>query len=105
MKEIFAGLPILAFERNKNLTDSLFLIQNELMSKKHKNVCRVLDYIDHSLIAISFIPWCVSISAFTSLVRITIGIASSTIELKICVITTANKNYKSIIKKKKEEAS
>ena len=80
------------------------MIQNELMSKKHKNVCRDLDCIDHSLIAISFIPWCVSISAFTSLVRITIGIASSTIELKICVITTANKNYKSIIKKKKEEA-
>ena len=101
MKEIFAGLPILAFERNKNLTDSLFLIQNELMSKKHKNVCRVLDYIDHSLIAISFIPW--SISAFTSLARIIIGIASSTIELKICVITTANKNYKSIIKKKRKK--
>ena len=27
--------------------------RNELMSKKHKNVCRFLNYIDHRLIAIS----------------------------------------------------
>ena len=27
--------------------------RNELMGKKYKNVCRVLDYIHHSLIAIS----------------------------------------------------
>ena len=27
--------------------------RNELMSKKHKNVCRLLNYIDHRLIAIS----------------------------------------------------
>ena len=27
--------------------------QNELMSKKHKKVCRVLNYIDHLLIVIS----------------------------------------------------
>ena len=37
-----------------------------------------------------------------SLVRIPIGVASSTIELKICLITAGIKNYKSIIKKKKE---
>ena len=34
------------------------------MGKKHKKVCRVLNYIDHSLIAISTIAGCVSISAF-----------------------------------------
>ena len=57
------------------------------MSKKHKKVCRVLNYIDHSLIVICTITGCVSISGFASLVAIPIGITSSAIELKICVIT------------------
>ena len=61
--------------------------RNGLMSKKHKRVCRVLNYIDHSLIAISTITECVSVSAFASLVGIPIGITSSAIGLKICVIT------------------
>ena len=73
------------------------------MSKKHKNVCRVLNYIDHSLIVISRITGCVSISAFASFVGIPIGIASSTIGLKICVITAGIKKYKSIMKKKKKK--
>ena len=53
--------------------------QNELMSQKHKKVCRILNDIEHSLIAISTITGCVSLSAFASLVGILIGIASSTI--------------------------
>ena len=73
------------------------------MSKKHKKPCRVLNYIDHSFIVISTITGCVSISAFASLVGIPIGIASSTIGLKICVITAGIKKYKSIIKKKKKK--
>ena len=48
--------------------------RNELMSKKHKKVCRVLNYIDHSLIVISTITGCVSISTFASLVAIPIEI-------------------------------
>ena len=44
------------------------------MSKKYK---KVLNYIDHSLIVISTITGCVSISAFASLVGIPIGIMSS----------------------------
>ena len=36
------------------------------MSKNHQKVCRVLNYIDHSLIVISTINGCVSISAFAS---------------------------------------
>ena len=76
--------------------------QNELMSKKHKKVCRVLNYIDHSLIGLSTITECVSISAFASLVGTPIGIMSSVTGLKICVITTEVKKYKSIIKKKKK---
>ena len=36
----------------------------ELMSKKHKKVCRVLNYIDHLLIVISTITGCVSLFPF-----------------------------------------
>ena len=80
--------------------------RDELMSKKHKKVFRVLNYIEHLLIAISTIAGCVSISAFASLVGIPIGITSSAIGLKIWVITTVIcviiKKYKSIIKKKRK---
>ena len=69
--------------------------QNESMSKKHNKVCRALNYFECSLIVISIITGCVSISAFASLVRIPIGISSSTIGLKICAITAAIKDYKS----------
>ena len=75
--------------------------QNEFMTRKHKKVCRVLNYIDHSLIAISLITGGVSISVFASLVVIPIGIMNSAIGLKICVITTGIKKDKSIITKKR----
>ena len=55
------------------------------MSKKHKKVCRVSIYIDNSLVAISTIVGCVSISAFAPFAGIPIGISSSTIVLKTCV--------------------
>ena len=75
--------------------------QNEFLTRKHKKVCRVLNYIDHSLIAISLITGGVSISVFASLVVIPIGITNSAIGLKICVITTGIKKDKSIITKKR----
>ena len=62
-----------------------------------------MNYIDLLLIAISAITGCVSISAFVALVGIPIGIASSTIGLKICVITAGIKTYKSIIKNKRKK--
>ena len=77
--------------------------QDELMSKNHKKVCRVLNYIDHLLIEISTITGRVSISLFASLVGIPIGITSSATGLKICVITAGIKKYKPIIKKKKKK--
>ena len=77
--------------------------RNELLSKKHENVFRVFNYIDQSLIVISTITRCVSISSFASLVGIPIGITSSTTGLKICVITAGIKRYKSINKKKKNK--
>ena len=74
--------------------------------RKHKSrtqtVRRVLSYIDHWLIVISTIIGCVSISAFASLVGIPTEIMSSAIELKICVITSEIRKYKSIIKKTKK---
>ena len=73
------------------------------MSKKHKIVCRVLSYIDNSFIVISTITGCVSISSFPSLVGIPIGITSSAIGWKICVITAGIKKYKSIINKENKK--
>ena len=73
------------------------------MSKKHKKLCRVLYYIDHSLIAISIITGWVSILA--SLAGIPIVITSSAIGLKICVIMVGIKKFKSIIKKKKQRST
>ena len=58
------------------------LEQNELMSKKHKKVCVNLDYIEHFFILASTVTGCISISAFASLVGISIGITSSVIALK-----------------------
>ena len=93
------------FRLNKKIDEMKnYLIEetnwNELMSKKHRKVCRVLNYIEHSLIVLSTITGCVSISTFTSLVGIPIGIANCTIVLKMFVITATIKKYKSIIKKK-----
>ena len=76
--------------------------QNDLMSKKHKNVYTALNYIEHQLSLIFTVRGCVSMSAF-SLAGIHIGITSSEIELKICVITAGIKKYKSIIKKEKKK--
>ena len=73
------------------------------MSKKHKKLCRVLYYIDHSLSAISIITGWVSILA--SLAGIPIVITSSAIGLKICVIMVGIKKFKSIIKKKKQRST
>ena len=70
--------------------------------KKYLKKKKVLNYIDHSLIVIFTIAGCVLIFSFASLVRIPIGIASSAVGLKICVITARIKNYKPIIKKKKK---
>ena len=69
------------------------------MSKNHKNVCGVLNYIDYLLTLDSAVAGCVSISAFASLVGIPVGITSSAVGLKICAIVVGIKKYKSIIKK------
>ena len=70
------------------------------MSKKHKKLCRVLNYTEHLLVVISTITGCVYISAFTSSVRISVGITSSATGVKISVITAGIKKYKSVDKKR-----
>ena len=77
--------------------------QNKMMSRKHRKVCTILNYIEHFLILDSKISECISISAFASLLSILIGITSSAVELKLCAIATGSKKYKSIIKKKKKK--
>ena len=62
-----------------------------------------MNYIHYSLIVISTITGCVSISAFASLVSFPVRITSSEIGLKICVITAGIKRYKSINKKNKKK--
>ena len=58
--------------------------RNKLISKKHKKVCRVLNYIEHSLILISTITGCVFNSDFTSLVLILILLRDSNRNYKFC---------------------
>ena len=84
-----------------------YLIQeikrNELISRKHKNVCITLKYIKHFLILASTVTRCISISPFASLVGTSIGIMSYAIGLNICAITAEIKKYKTIIKKIKKK--
>ena len=65
--------------------------------KSTKKVCEVL------IILVSTVSGYVSISAFSSLVGVPVGITSSAIGLIICVITARIKKRKSIIKKKKKK--
>ena len=74
---------------------------NELLSKKHRKFCRVLNYIEHSLILSSTITGCVSISDFASLIGILKGSTSYANGLKICVITAAIKKLSQLLRKKR----
>ena len=60
--------------------------QNELTSKKHKEVCTTQTYIKDFLILTSTIFGCISIFAFAYLVGIPIVISTAT-GLQICAIT------------------
>ena len=62
-----------------------------------------MNYIEPLLILFSTFTGCISISDFTSLVGIPIGITNSAIGLNVCVITSGIKKYRSIIKRKKKQ--
>ena len=52
------------------------------MSKKNKEICRVLNYIEHLIVIIATVTGSVSISAFVFLVIVPIETTSSAIGLK-----------------------
>ena len=54
---------------------------NHLVSKNHKNVCKVLNCIKHLLILVSAVTGYISNSDFASLLGIATGIASSAVEI------------------------
>ena len=77
--------------RIKNIDETKNYITEEInqirvMSKKHKKVCRTLNYIENFLVLAFAITGCISISAFSSLIGIPIGITISAIGLQICAI-------------------
>ena len=55
---------------------------NDLMSEKQKKTCKYLNYVEHLLILPSPVTGCVSISAFASIVRVSVGITSSAVGSK-----------------------
>ena len=65
--------------------------------------CRVICYVENLLILASTVTGCVSISAFSSLADIPIGIKNFSVGVNIFAIIAAIKNYKSIKKKKKKK--
>ena len=73
-----------------------------MMIKKHKKVCKTLDCIEIFLTLVSTFNRYVSVSAFASLIGITIGITSSAIRLNICAIPAGIEKFKLIIKKKEK---
>ena len=74
--------------------------QNQLVSKKHKDACTTLNYIELFLIFSSAITGCVSVAAFASVLGI---ITNSAIGLNICATAAGIWKYKWIIKKKKKK--
>ena len=60
---------------------------NDLMSGKYKKTCKYLNYVELLLNVVSTVTGCLSISRFDSLVTIPVGIASSTVGIKIWAIT------------------
>ena len=61
------------------------------MSKKHKKICTTLNDSIHILILASPITGCIWISTFAFLLRISIGITSFVIGLKIFAIASGIK--------------
>ena len=66
---------------------------------KKIKTCKYLNYLEHLLILVSTVTGYVSISAFVSLVCVSVGIASSAVVIKI---TAGIKKYMLFIKKKKK---
>ena len=64
--------------------------------------CRGLNYFENFLVFISPVSGCVWIYAFVLLFDVPVGITSSAVGLKSCVITAKIKKYKSISRKRRK---
>ena len=53
------------------------------MSENNKKFCRVLNYFEHSRVFVSAISGSVSMSAFSALVGVLVGISSTSVRLKL----------------------
>ena len=73
------------------------------MTERYKKTCKYLNYVEHLLILVSTVTGCVSVSAFASLICVSVCITCSTVGMKICAITAEIIKHKSIIKKKKKK--
>ena len=74
------------------------------MSKNQKKFCVTLNWIEHFLVLARWtITRWISISAFASLLGISIGITDTAIGLKICAIAAGIKNFKSVMKRKEKK--
>ena len=71
-----------------------------MISKKKREVCTTLNFVERFFILAFVVIGCISISAFASSLDISIGITSFSMGLKIYSVTAVVKKYKSIIKKK-----
>ena len=71
--------------------------------ERTKRFVQFINDIEHFSILASAITGYISISTFASLLGIPLGITSSEIGLKTCVIAAWYKNYKPIIKKRKKK--
>ena len=68
-----------------------------------KSIRIYLNYVQNSLILVSPITACISISVFASLVCVPLGITSSAVGISVCSITAGIKKCKSIIKTNKKK--
>ena len=72
------------------------------MSENYKNSFWSVNYIEQFLVFVSAFSVSVFISAFASLAVVPVGIASSTIGIRICAITAGIKKHSQLsIKKEK----
>ena len=71
----------------ENIIQEFRLKEIDVRSKKHKKVCKILNYAEHLHILASTVIGCVSSSAFVLLVGVSAGIPSSAVEIKTCAIT------------------
>ena len=75
----------------------------DLMSEKHKNVCRRLNYFEKIFVFVFAVRRSVPISAFPSVLSVPASTTNSAVGLEICASIAEIRNCKSIIKKKRKK--